>query len=260
MSSSNCTIVTAFFNLDKKKYITDAYIYWINNYLPNINSYMIIYTDSCSYEFIKEMRKNFLDKTKIIILTLKDFYTYKYLENWKKHLEIDHEKNLHNIELYMIWNEKPMFLQKSIEINPFNTEIFIWTDVGMMREQYYIKLIKYFPNDEKIKRLKKDKVYLLNLDNFIKDEDYNIKIPTEKYRYLNCIGGGVIAGHKNSLKIMIYEYYLMLDKFMENNYFAGKDQSIYANLCLKNKDLFELIKPEESPFNNKWFYLVYYFC
>lgn len=260
MSSSNCTIVTAFYNLENKKYITEAYIYWINNYLPYIDSYMIIFTDKNSYDFIKESRKNYLNKTNIIILDIKDFYTYKYLDIWKKHLDIDHEKNIHNIELYMIWNEKANFIDKAIDYNPFNTEFFIWTDIGMIRESYYINHIKSFPNDKIIKSLKKNKVYLLNVDNFIKDDDYNLNLPTNKFRYINCIGGGVIGGHKNILKTMILEYYNMLENMINNDIFVGKDQSIYANLCLKNKNLFELIKPIESPFNNNWFYLLYYFC
>jgi hypothetical protein len=94
----------------------EIYLYWINNYLPNCNSNMIIFTNKDCYEFIKKMRINHLDKTKIIILEIEDFYTYKYYNYWLNDLNRDPEKNLHNIDLYMIWNEKCKFFSK-IQLN-----------------------------------------------------------------------------------------------------------------------------------------------
>jgi len=254
---NNITIVTAFYNFDKKKHSSSNYYNWIKNYLPNIDANMIIFTDNNSYNFILPFRKNLEHKTKIIILDLEKFYTYKYLDKWNNDILIDHERGYHSIQLYMIWNEKAHFLKYAININPFNTDYFIWTDIGMVREEYYIEHIKTFPNINKFQ--KKDKVYILNIDNMISDNDYNISIPTEKYRYVNCMGAGVIAGHKDILIDMIDKYYLMLEEFISNNFFAGKDQSIYTNLCIKYKDLFEIIKPIQSPLNNDWFYMLYFF-
>ena len=194
---STSTIVTAFFNFSKKKFNTNAYHYWIGNYLPNINNPMIIFTDNESLPTIKKLRETKEDITDIIIIeNINQYYTYKYIDYWNKDLQRDHERNYHSTELYMIWNEKSYFLKLAIIKNTFNTEYFIWTDIGMIREDYYKSLIQKFPNNEKIKSLNPNKIYLLNLQNKIeKDNNY----PTEKFRYINCIGGGVIFGHKIAL-------------------------------------------------------------
>ena len=49
------------------------------------------------------------------------------------------------------------------------------------------------------------------------------------------------------------------DKFIENKYFAGKDQSIISCVYFNNKELFNLIKPDLELFNDKWFYLLFHF-
>lgn len=257
--SNNCTVITAFFDFDVKKHSTSNYYYWIIDYLPNINAPMVIFTDDKSIDFISYLRSNFKDKTLIIPLKKEDFFVYKYLSYWEKDILRDHERNWHNIDLYMVWNEKLKFVDRAIDLNHFNTEYFMWTDIGMIREEYYKNIIKTFPNPEKIEKLKKDKLYLLNIMNFLKEEDYNIQLPTEKYRYTNCIGAGLMYGHKDIFKISINNYYNILEEMMQCNFFTGKEQSVLINLCLKYRDTIELVIPEPTS-KNIWFYMLEYFA
>ena len=142
--SKECTLVTAYYNIGKKKHNDSAYYNWISNFLPNLDCYMVIFTDEISYNFLLECRKNFLDKTKVILLPLEKFYTFQYIEYWRRDYERDHER-YHSIGLYLIWNEKSMFVKRAIELNAFNTEYYCWADIGMVREKYYIEHIKTFP-------------------------------------------------------------------------------------------------------------------
>jgi hypothetical protein len=260
MSKENeCTLVTAYFEFPIKKFSSNTYLNWINNFLPNTNAYMVIFTDEQSYDTIYNLRKNHIDRTKIITLTLSDFYCYKYMYYWNKDHIRDHEKAYHHQYLYMIWSEKSNFIKLSIELNPFDTEFYMWCDIGMIRDVNCIKYISNFPNKEVIKDLKKDKVYLLNITEFT-EEDLKINDATEIFRYQNNsvrIGGGGIFGNVASLKIWIRLYYEMLDEFIKRDYFAGKDQSIMTCVYLKNKDLIELVKHKPCPFNH-WFYMIYY--
>lgn len=258
------TLVTAFYNFKKNKYNNniEIYLYWINNFLPNCNSNMIIFTNKDCYEFIKKMRINHLDKTKIIILEIEDFYTYKYYNYWLNDLNRDPEKNLHNINLYMIWNEKCKFIEKSIILNPFNTDYFIWSDIGIIRDPKYIDLIKTFPNNNILNTIDNSKMYMLYIDCYNDipyDNDIVLDGASEMFLYKNYIGGTIFFGHKDIFNIYIKKYYDMLDKFIENKYFAGKDQSIISCVYFNNKELFNLIKPNLELFNDKWFYLLYYF-
>jgi hypothetical protein len=181
------------------------------------------------------------------------------MDYWIKDYSRDHEK-IHDPLLYIIWNEKSMFLSNAVDINPFGTDFYVWTDIGMVREPSYIPYISKFPNKEIIKTLEKNKIYLLNLHNF-NQEDLEFNGPTEIFRYKVTVrtGGGVILGHKNIIKTWTIEYYKMMLEFMNNDFFTGKDQSIMSCLYLRHREnLIRLIKPENSPIN-EWFYLLYYF-
>jgi hypothetical protein len=259
MSDDQCTIVTAFYDFPKKKHTTNSYYEWINNFLPILDSYIIIFTDEKSYEYIHNLRKNFLEKTVILIVPLENLFCYKFIDYWNRDYQRDHEKN-HDPLLYIIWNEKSMFMQKSMELNPFNTDFYAWTDIGMVRDKEYIPHIHKYPNPEVIKTLKRDKVYILNL-NLFNSEDLSYNGACELFRYKNDVrtGGGVILAHKNIIPEWTKEYYNMMIEFIKNDYFAGKDQSIMSCVYLKNREnLIELIKPRPCPINH-WFYLLYFF-
>lgn len=257
--TDECTIVTAYYEFPKKKHTSNSYFEWITNFLPNVDSYMIIFTDEASYEKIHKLRMKYLEKTVIIIKPLDNLYCTQFMDYWVNDYKRDHEQ-MHHPYLYIIWNEKSMFMLHALNINPFNTDYYAWTDIGMVRDVEYIQHISKYPNKDIIKTLKNDKIYLLNLNDF-SENDLEHKAPTELFRYQNNVrtGGGVILGHKNIIPIWTNEYYYMLNEFIKNNYFAGKDQSIMSNLYLRHRDnLIELIKPVDSPINF-WFYLLYYF-
>ena len=262
MSSKSCTLVTAFYDFEKKKNTSDKYYEWIENFLPYLNTYVVIFTDEQSYNRLLNLCRNHLHKTKIVLLPITEFYTYKYLDHWQKDLIRDHERGHHSIELYMIWNEKSMFVKRAIDSVQFNTDYYCWSDIGMIRNSSYSKYIKYYPKvrDD----VDENKIYLLNIQYQFNELDFNIKEKaTERYRYINAIGGGVIFGHKHVFLRWIDKYYEMLEEFVKDDLFAGKDQSLMACIYIKNRDMIKLIWPEPCPFNGpweEWFYLVYYLC
>ena len=256
---NECTVVTAYFDFPIKKHTSDSYFDWIINFLPNTDAYMVIFTDDKSYNKIYDLRKKYIEKTKIIKMNLSDFYCYKYMDYWNKDFARDHENGHHHQYLYMIWNEKSNFLNISIDDNPFDTEFYMWCDIGMVRDKNCVKYISSFPNKNIMKDLNKNKVYLLNITPFSKD-DLKINSSTELFRYQNDsvrIGGGAIFGEASVLKIWIKCYYEMLEEFMSNNFFSGKDQSVMTCVYLKYRDLIELVRPTKSPFNH-WFYMLHF--
>src|SRR5436309_806995 len=126
------TIVTAYYRFKKSKYSHQVYLDWMDNMLE-IHTPMVIFTNEASKKYVIERRVGLTHLTKIIILEQSEWLTYKYISQWEKHYELDHEK-YHNVDLYMIWNEKSNFLKRAIELNQFNTEYFIWCDIGCFRD------------------------------------------------------------------------------------------------------------------------------
>ena len=254
------TLVTAYFRLNRNKYNTD-YFDWMSNLLLNLNKNLIIFTDEFTEPTIKKLRENHKDKTLIIQMNLEEFHSVKYLDYFIKDYIRDKYKNLRNPNLYMIWNEKLKFLEKSIDINPFKTSYFAWIDIGYVRNPVYINryLNKGFPN---VSKLTEDKVYMLNIDYKFTEDDF--KDPyNKKYQMIdNKIGGGFIIGTSKNLRKMIDEFYnVIIPEYMNRNYFLGEDQTLYTTLYLKRPDLIKLIRGDNDettiPYCEfKWFYFL----
>ena len=82
----NYTIVTAYIEIPKKKFPSYIYYKWINNYMLLIkDTPLIIYTNSQQIkEIILNLRKDYLNTTKIIDVSIQDLYCYKYIDYFNK--------------------------------------------------------------------------------------------------------------------------------------------------------------------------------
>lgn len=260
-------MVTAYFQIKKNKYNTD-YVDWMSNLLLHMDKPLIIFTGIETYDIIKKFRENYKSKTFIIVMSIQDFYNYKYIDYFNKDFERDHmniryNKDLRNPYLYMIWNEKLKFIERAINLNPFNTSHFAWCDIGYVRNKDYIELyMKDFPN---IKKITENKVYMLNID-FNFTDDYFKDPFNPNYKYLPAtIGGGFMIGNKDNLLKMINIYYnKIIPYFIDKDYFIGKDQNLYVALYLSNPELIKLIRANNEnhypiPYCEfKWFYFLKY--
>jgi hypothetical protein len=251
------TVVTAYYEFKKKKHPSDNYFLWMKNFLK-IDCYMLIYTgdEECA-EKIKAMRTGLEGKTHVVVLPFENLHCSQYMDYWQKDYVRDHER-YHDPALYIIWNEKTAFIKRGKDLNPFNTEFFCWADIGMVREEGYLKYINTFPSSAMLSKHDKTKVYLLYLNPFTNEEKETINDASEAFRYTNRVGGGVIMCHKDLVDTWYETYYGMLNRFFEKDLFAGKDQSILNCLSIIRCDLIKLIVPYHAPFDH-WFYMLYYF-
>lgn len=251
MNTSLTTIVTAYFQLKTSKASHDTYVKWMQNMLT-INNPMVIFCDCQSKPFIQSMRNN--ENTVIIETTFKEFYSFKYSRAFAEHYAMDKEQHVgHNMFLYMIWSEKSHFLKRAIELNPFNSEYFLWVDIGCFRvpnTQY-----THWPNPAKIATLDKSKVLMLSVNPFTEEELNSFELPS--FQHCNRIGGTIFGGYKDALLTWHDKYYEMLEHFISIGRFIGKDQSIMNSVYLLNKDLVQLINWVPGC-SDKWFYLQEY--
>jgi len=247
------TIVTAYFMLEISKASHDKYSEWMQNMLA-IDNPMIIFCDSQSFDMIQLFRSNKLNKTHIIVTEFSDFYSYRYSKNFLEH----HNKDLeqfrgHNILLYMIWSEKSHFLKRSIELDPFKTDYFLWVDIGCFRRPNteYIN----WPNPNRISEMPKDKILLLSVYPF---ENNELSCPSKDelppFQFKNRIGAPIFGGGKEVLLKWHNLYYDMLEYFISIDRFIGKDQSIMNSVYLLNREICELISWKEGC-ADPWFYL-----
>lgn len=249
------TIVTAYFQLPISKKNHDQYIQWMKNMLF-IQTPMVIFSDEISKPLITEIRGNL--PTHYITIDFPDFYTYQYETSFYEHQLIDHEILIgHNPQLYMIWNEKSHFLKQATDINPFQTEYFLWVDIGCFREPNTRFL--QWPNPEKVAQLETDKMLMVQVYPFRPDELGKRTMKTiPSFQYTNRIGGTMFGGTKGAIEKWHKKYYEMLEHFIRIGRFIGKDQSIMNSVYVCEPQLVQLISQWKEPRNgmsSEWFYM-----
>jgi hypothetical protein len=217
------TLVSGYWCLNKSKFNNYKYVEWFNNSLC-INSPLIFFSDNIStINLVKKIRKNL--PTYYVILDMNKFVTQKY-----KDLFIIDNRQSPSKELNMIWNEKIFLVQKSLEINPFNSNFYCWYDAGLClfrdRKIPEIKLDSSFLN--------KNKISFTNPSHIKKYEQNKLK----NYGYHYVTGTYIIPKNIISKITKIYESYL--NKYVDDK-FLWTDQIIWTHIYNDYPELFENI-------------------
>ena len=255
LDSNNATVVSAFYEMPSK-YSKDKYIHWIRQFFGFSNCYLVVFIEEKDLSLIKEIRKPFLDRTKIIVLPREEWTANKkYGTIWLSQLEKDEEKNIHSPDLYKVWYEKKEFVKKAIALNPFGHSKFVWCDAGAVRCREVQGWINGFARAD---RISEDKLLLLQIDPFTEDD---CVLQADglygNFQKKNRIGGTIQAGSSKTWLSWSDKYDEMMDKYLEKGRFVGKDQSIMASMILENPRLVSLINPPgryRHPLNI-WFFL-----
>ena len=235
------TIVTAYFNIPKSKANHETYVLWMQNMLA-IQNRMIVFCDASSVQLIRNMRANNPCPIFIVETRFEEFNCYKYIDIFREQYEIDHEKDIHSVELYLIWNEKSNFLKMAAIID--NTSKFVWCDIGCFRTPN-TRFLKW-PDANK---RPDDKMLLLEVDPLNKEPN----ILPDLTR-INHIGGTIFAGSSQAIFKWHDAYYAMLERLYAMGRFVGKDQTIMSSVYIEQPELCFCVKSPQG-YHDRWFYL-----
>ena len=233
---------------------------WIKNFINNINCNLIIVTSTDLNDYFKEIINN-RPNIYVILKNLEDLEIYKkYINIWDYQHSIDKQKDIRTKYCYIIWNSKVNFMKEAIELNYFNSDKFVWTDIGCIREQYLINMLNTFPVYDNISNNKID----ITLLNQIKDTE-------QKYFQDEIYIAGCIYGSSKDNILKFHKlFYDKLDENIKLNKFIGCEQQTIMSICLENIDLFNMLNPhinnntENNRFieyisMNAWLYMCHYY-
>lgn len=235
--TQDVTVVSAYYPM-KSKHTIQEYIVWMQVW-KELPCNLVFFTTPELVEDFKELRGN--HPTKIIGMPFSELVAFKRYgtELWISQQKIDHEP-YHTPELYAIWYEKKEFVNKAIDLNPFNTSKFVWCDAGACRSPRWIPSIKNFPIADKIG----DKLMVLRRTDF---ENY------EWYQGMDCVGGTILAGPAKVWKSYYDKYDLMIREYLEKGKFIGMDQSVIASVIKRNPELFTIVPSLPIDDFTSWF-------
>ena len=211
------TVVSIYFNFNQTKHTAGHYDMWVGNMLQSVEAPLVMYTNKELLPKFKELRKDSKYRT--------TFYIYKdlwdimreleiqrnrsYLHNyWHVQHELDTEK-FHTPELYAVWNLKPYYTNKIVEINPYNSEFFIYTDAGAWRE----KAIPKWPDVSFVKKVAQKTQDMMLFG--------QLEIMIHYSPWDNVLEGTFFAGSGQAISKYQGTFYDLHDARMDNNQFMG---------------------------------------
>lgn len=254
-TTSPHTIVTAYFQI-RSKYQKETYMEWMSTML-SLQDPMVIFTTPDWVDAISSLRPAGA-LTTIIPMQLTDvpLATDYDADYWQHQLDIDPEKKRHaGYEVFWIWLSKTHFVMEAIRKNPFESDLFVWSDIGCFRGgaagRYKNKLLMQHPDV-----LPRDRILFLSH----KDEPdppasvwWNNKLREKQHFYHS---GSQMMGYKDTFTQYHAAFLKTFAGFNERKLFVGDDQPVFQCTCLQNPNLCAYVKRTEVK-DNHYFGLRY---
>jgi mannosyltransferase OCH1-like enzyme len=237
---SEPTIITMFYKIRDKEssnsecllnHQVDRYLKYANEFILNLSCNLILFTDSDDIiEYIKNKRK---EKLHIFNIPFEETYYYKHLH---KLTDLQNKFNIlnghkdHETPMYIILNNnKFYFMEKAIELNPFNSNHFIWIDFGINHVAKNTEKI-----NEWIFRIP-DKIKQLCINPYIEDIDNKIMFQNIYHH----MAGGLFSGSKDNLLKYCNLFKQKTEQIYLENWYQI-DEAVMTMVQRENPDLFNL--------------------
>lgn len=237
------TVVSCYYQLPHSKHTPIEYTNWITTFLINIDTPIVMFSDGPEYEHMCRIRiqAGLADKFFPVRKPLSEleFSTPEWIDTWNAQLEKSNFKHLHNQELFRIWANKSFFVREAIELNPFNSETFVWCDAGCWRDPrlaYYYG--KGWPCPDNLRPGCLLLLSMIDLNPFLQKvtdskiqtvDDIVTQIRTDN---VTTVGGTILAGDKAAWQKWIPAFQTVLETFIKHGIFAGDDQSVITSTIL----------------------------
>ena len=227
------TIVTAYFRVPSK-FKPGKYDAWMRNML-SLQDAMVIFTHRDLVSQIKDFRSHALNRTVIVPLELDELPigTLYSKDFWEEQLDKDPEKKIHrSYQLLWIWLSKTWCTTEAIRLNFFQSDLFVWSDIGCFRDSKYnsLTMIRHrenVPPNEMIQMAH-------HKPNPPKEVLWANKYKEKQHYYHS---GSQFAAYKDTWKIFHEKFLETIDKFLERDMFIGEDQHVLQSVCLQHPEL-----------------------
>ena len=252
MDIKRTTLVTAIFDIGRDKWSNftmsyHTYLWWMRNILY-LDTNLIIYTEEKFRKDILDYRKEVdpnLKKTILIIQPLQELKGYKLFADkldvlmesdaFKSKVQFDvpeMNKHLYNVVMF----NKVFYIQDALEKNLFNSDLYVWADAGVIRNDVPIKN-RLWPNLQKINLLNNNQVTFFCHHDYVSIHDKQDHALSQ----MRFIQGGAIFVPRGCVNDLCNEFEKTVEECLQEK-FIGSDEKIFDLLYIKNPNNYNLIK------------------
>ena len=252
------TIVTAYYNIGQNSKHSEAKFRLWNRRFFGLRDSMVVFTDALTAKQIGDWRVRTFGCSILVISDLKHSELWRAYD-WNSQYEKDPEKSIHSSELYVIWNQKSLWLSDVATSNPFSSDHFFWADSGQFRDDdflnkfvrkngdVWLRTADWFPSCQ---------ILFLSVESFTERESQfdssgrSIILDSKLVR----LGGGNFGGDTCAIMRWRDLFLEQLERYVVSGAFAGKDQPIYGTTCLQHRELCFLVDGRKvRDINDVWF-------
>lgn len=254
MDIKNTTIVTAIFDIGRDKWDNftmsyHTYLMWMRNILF-LDTNMVIYTEEKFKKDIIGFRKEIdpkLEKTIIVIEPLENIMGYKKFyeplntlmssDEFKSKIQFnvpEMTKPLYNVVMFA----KLFYILDAHKRNLFNTDLFVWADAGVLRNDKPQIGISW-PDTQKINELDNNKVTFFCHHPYVRiGRDHYERHALSQMRYIQ---GGSIFVPKKCVDEVCDIFENVVRESIESGY-VGSDEKMFDFLYLRSPEKYNLIQ------------------
>lgn len=227
------TIVTAFFET-RSKHSTEEFVAWMPTML-SLRDAMVIFTSPDRVAQMKQFRSHALNRTVIVSMNLSNLPLAVHYNTtfWQNQLDMDPEKRLHkSYQLFWIWLSKPWFVKEAIRHNKFQSDVFLWSDIGTFMDKLQNDLDNPYYRSELIRHRE-----VIPRHSILFMKHHETPVPktiwwTKKRRNFYH-SGTLMVGYHDTFVQFYNEYMFTIHGFVERNLFLGEDQAVSQSTCLR---------------------------
>lgn len=232
----NATIVSAFVSNVNSYRDIEKYIDYGSRLLEMNDIKKVIFIEKSVYD--QYLHENNYQNTHFVFIEKTDIYLYEHIDKITDFNMISCNPMKDTLEYMFVQSNKTEWIKQAIELDPFQTEQFIWIDFGiyhMINDDEFHELI-YKMTQQNYQQIRAAGCWDLNA--YYHDEYY-----TKPMWYF---GGSVFGGDKASLcKFADLMKQRCLNIINERNTFVW-EVNIWFFIYLENKELFDIYTCEHD--------------
>jgi hypothetical protein len=226
--TSQATVITAFYDLPSSLSISERKSR-LRSFLQAVPCQLILFTQENFAEELASFREGLEDRTKIVVLERNKWTSVNRFipALWIQQVKQDPELRLgRTAEEFQFAYEKKEFVNKAIEMNPFQSTDFVWVDpLAFSSSQQFL------PTFPLVNRIPTDRMLVYNLTPFTADN-----IASSNFRGKYRVENTILAGSKKSWDQFSKLYDTVMNEKLRLNAFIG-DDLIHLHYLIIHKPL-----------------------
>lgn len=231
--TKEATLVTAFYDIASKESL-DRRLEKMQSFLQEFPCNLILFTEHAFADELGLSRMGLEQKTRVVVLDPKEWVANtKFIAAlWQQQVKQDPEVRLaRTVEEFAFGFEKKEFMKKATEMNPFQSNDFVWVDPSFLESRP--TYTEGFPNVNKIPT---DRVLIANPEFFTADD-----IASSYFRGKNRLTNSLLAGSKQAWGEVAKTIDVVISQKLQVGAFVGDDLLVLHYAVIHKPNQFSLV-------------------